>query len=158
MATASQVHLSLDTPGIFHLPHISEEAAKTTSVTLQDNHDRHHVFYKSGFHNHIAHHLLTLYSLAPSPSQVQKHYDQNKIYQYPPKPLDESIVAELHDYEKFQKYLGNDSYHRDYLIFFQQEIEKKGYQAVINEHVLKGDKRADDMLVRMHAGNSLVET
>lgn len=28
----------------------------------------------------------------------------------------------------------------------------KGYQVAINEYCLKGDERADDMLVRLHAG------
>ena len=36
--------------------------------------------------------------------------------------------------------------------FFRGEIDKKGHEQVINEYCLKGDERADDMLVRLHAG------
>lgn len=36
--------------------------------------------------------------------------------------------------------------------FFRAEIDRKGHAEVINEYCLKGDERADDMLVRLHAG------
>ncbi len=66
--------------------------------------------------------------------------------------MDNSILKDLHDHEKFHEYLGNEKYYHDYLVFFQGEIELNGYQAVINKYCLKGDERADDMLVRLHAG------
>ena len=83
---------------------------------------------------------------------MQAHYDKNKTYQRKPQPLDAAIVEDLHDYQKFKLYLGDERYYHDYLDYFQGEIDKKGYEVVVNEYCLKGDERADDMLVRLHAG------
>ena len=66
--------------------------------------------------------------------------------------MDTAVLADLHDPEKFNKYLGNDKYYHEYLVFFETEIDKKGYQAVIKEYCLQGDERANDMLSRLHAG------
>ena len=99
--------------------------------------------------------MLTLYALGASPSDLESQYRNNKSYQRPPPPVDETIVENLHDHRKFHEYLGNEEYYRDFLMFFQTEIDKKGHEAVINEYCLKGDERANDMLVRLHAGESI---
>ena len=104
--------------------------------------------------DHIVHHILTLYALGATPEQIQNHYDNNKSYQRPPPSLDNNIVQDLNDYNKFHEYLGNENYYRDYLVFFQSEIDRKGYEEVINEYLLKGDERANDMLCRVYAGKS----
>ena len=98
------------------------------------------------------HHLLSLYALGGTPDELQKQYDSNAEYQRNPQPLDESIVDELHDSAAFKKYLDNERYFRDYMVFFQREIEKKGVGEVVNEYLLKGDERANDMLGRTYAG------
>ena len=102
--------------------------------------------------DHIVHHTLTLYALGATPEQIQGHYDHNKSYQRLPEPVDDSVIKHLHDVSQFHEYLGNGRYYHDYLIFFQSEIDKKGYENVINEYLLKGDDRADDMLCRLYAG------
>ena len=102
--------------------------------------------------DHIAHHLLTIYALGASPEIIQDQYDRNASYQRAPLPVDDKVVEDLHDSSKFSKYLQNERYYHDYLVFFQEEIDAKGYEEVINEYVLKGDERADDMLVRMYSG------
>ncbi|KAL9065751.1 MAG: hypothetical protein Q9161_008035 [Pseudevernia consocians] len=152
-ASASQVKLSSDHCGVFHLPRLTKESAAKASQVLQENHEIHHCFFSaSGFHNHIAHHILTLYALGASPKLIQTHYDKNKTYQRKSQPLDDAIVEDLHDRKKFHDYLGNERYYHDYLEYFRGEIDNKGYEEVINEYCLKGDERADDMLVRLHAG------
>ena len=83
---------------------------------------------------------------------IQKHYDRNKMYQREALPLHTAILQDLHDCNKFQAYLGKERYYHDYLEYFRGEIDKNGYAQVINEYCLKGDERADDMLVRLHAG------
>ena len=100
----------------------------------------------------IAHHILTLYALGASPELIQTHYDRNKTYQRQAQPLDKATLEELHDYDKFHGYLGNERYYYDYLEYFRGEVDKKGYTEVINEYCLKGDERTDDMLIRLHAG------
>ncbi|KAI9784895.1 MAG: hypothetical protein M1816_000590 [Peltula sp. TS41687] len=153
MATASKVSLSLTDRGVFHCPGIIPESAKKASELLQENHDRTHIFFnEEGLHNHIAHHLLTLYALASSPSNIQRQYEKNRSYQRPIGEVNTSSVKAMHDPANFKKYLGKEKHYHDYLVFFQEEIEKKGWEAVLNEYLFQRDERADDMLVRTFMG------
>lgn len=103
--------------------------------------------------DHIAHHILTLYALAAPPAILQKQYDNNKSYQRATLPLETRVVQELQDHSKYHDYVGNEKYYPDFLVFFQKEIDDKGWEAVVNEYVLKGDELANDMLARMYAGD-----
>lgn len=153
MASASKVQLSLGEWPEYYLKNITQDSATKASELLQENHEQHHIFFNnSGFHNHIAHHLLTVYALAATPSQIQKHYDDNKTYQRPPQPIESAIMERMEDPSQFHKFLGNERYYNDYLRFFQGEMDKKGWENVLNEYVFAGDERADAMLVRMFAG------
>ncbi len=96
--------------------------------------------------------MLTIYALAVSPTVMQRQYENNKSYQRQPQPVDKDVVTDLSNPSNFKKYLGQERYYHDFLIFFQDEIEKKGWQAVVNEYVFKGDERAEEMLIRMYAG------
>jgi hypothetical protein len=58
----------------------------------------------------------------------------------------------MHDRESWNKYLGDGKYYHDWLVFFQNEIDAKGWENVINEYCLARDERADDMLVRLFMG------
>ncbi|KAM0644235.1 hypothetical protein ACHAQF_001983 [Verticillium nonalfalfae] len=49
-------------------------------------------------------------------------------------------------------YLGRDEYYPDFLAHFQQVIDDKGYEAVVNEYLFQGDAHANDLLIRLHAG------
>jgi len=73
-------------------------------------------------------------------------------YQRPPVPLKQSVVTDMRDPKRYKTYLGNEKHYRDFLVFFHEEINQKGWQEVLNEYVFKGDERADDMLVRMFGG------
>ncbi|KAL8667792.1 MAG: hypothetical protein Q9202_000256 [Teloschistes flavicans] len=152
MASASQIQVSLDHCGEFHVESVTQQSATAASRVLQENHENHDIFFnKSGFHNHIAHHILTIYALGASPSAIQKQYADNKSYQRPHQPVDHDILAQLQASDTFMKYFDQGRYYHDYLIFFQNEIEKKGYEEVINEYMLKDDDRANAILVRMAA-------
>lgn len=98
----------------------------------------------------MVHHFLTLFALGAPPSVLQKQYENH--VKRPIGPLDEAVVNNMYDYKGYQEYLGNEKHYRDFLVFFEREIDKKGYEAVINEYCLKGDERANDMLVRMFMG------
>jgi hypothetical protein len=52
----------------------------------------------------------------------------------------------------FKSHLGNEEYYHDYVVFFQQEMASKGWQAVVKEYLFAEDERANEMLVRMFAG------
>lgn len=58
----------------------------------------------------------------------------------------------MNDPDHYKKYLGNEDYYHDFLVFFQENIEQKGWEGTLEEFVFKGDERADDMLVRVFAG------
>lgn len=52
MATATNVQLSLEDCGEFHLPDITADSAAKGSEILQENHDSYHIFFnKAGYHS-----------------------------------------------------------------------------------------------------------
>lgn len=66
-ASASQVKLSLDHCGVFHLPGLTKESAAKASQVLQENHEKHHVFFnQQGFHSKSA-------NCIASPGNVSSH-------------------------------------------------------------------------------------
>lgn len=54
--------------------------------------------------------------------------------------------------DNFHNNLGKAKYYHDFLVFWQREIESKGWKEVLKESVFAGDSKADDMLGRMFAG------
>jgi len=113
----------------------------------------HHIFFNlGGFHNHIAHQLLTLYGLGAPKSAIERAYKTNASYQRPAEPVKKSEVQDMSNPEHFKQYLGKEKYYHDFLAFFQEEMESKGWENVLNEYVFAGDERADDLLGRMYAG------
>lgn len=118
------------------------------ALTHEQNH---HIFWgKEGFHNHIVHHLLTLYGLGASAEVIEKRYKENASYQRPPSK--ERVLEDLSNSEHFKKYLGKGEYYHDFLVFWQNEFEKKGWENVMNEYVFSGGERADDILGRFYGG------
>jgi hypothetical protein len=63
-------------------------------------------------------------------------------------------VDDFHDVKNWTKYLGNknEKYYPDWLDFFEEEIDTKGYQNVINGYLFAGDEYADNMLTRLYGG------
>lgn len=51
MATSSKIHLSPDQKPTFYVPGITAETADSASELLQENHEKHHIFFNyAGFH------------------------------------------------------------------------------------------------------------
>ena len=73
-------------------------------------------------------------------------------YQRSPVPLSKTVVADMHDPNNYKACLGNERHYHNFLVFFEEEMDKKGWQEVLNEYMFKGDERADDMLIRMFDG------
>ncbi|KUL92395.1 hypothetical protein ZTR_02224 [Talaromyces verruculosus] len=152
MATATHVHLSTSDAGVFsHNPR--EDSAKRASELLQRDMKEHHIFFnKQRFHNHIAHHLLTLFSLGASPDEIQDAYDRGHSYQRTPYPVDDKVVHAIIEKSKFKEYLGKEEHYANFLAFFQQEISTKGVEETLREHVFAEDEHADDLLGRLFSG------
>lgn len=104
------------------------------------------------YQNHIVHHVLTVFALGATPAQMQRHYDNNAGYQRPPLPDHRKEVVAMRGAEIFKKHLGDEAYYYDYLVFFQQEMETKGWTHVVNEYLFSETEIANDMLVRTFAG------
>jgi hypothetical protein len=58
----------------------------------------------------------------------------------------------MHKPDRFKSYLGDEKYYHDFLVFFQKEINAKGWENVLNEYLFANDDRANDMLSRLYAG------
>lgn len=155
MATASHIELNPAAAGVYHVPDITAEAGKMGSQLLQENHDNFHIYFNaSGFHNHIAHHLLTIYALGATPEEIKKAFDDNKGYQRTSYPTEQRNVEDMSDPENFKKFLGKEKYFHDFEEYFRKEIDEKGCGHVLNEHVFARTEHADRILDRMFAGNS----
>ena len=48
--------------------------------------------------------------------------------------------------------LGLREHYSNFLTYFQQEIDARGVEAVMNEYVFAGDEYADAMFFRLFAG------
>ncbi|KAK5071736.1 hypothetical protein LTS08_008211 [Lithohypha guttulata] len=157
MATAATVSLSPDTSGVLHVPksQIAPESCSRASELLQKNHDDYHMYFNSsGFHNHIAHHLLTIFALGANAQQLQKAYNDNANYQRPQFPVDKDKVESMSDPAVFAKYLNNEKYFHDFEIYFRKEIEKRNgsWQQMLNDQLFADTDQAKDLFVRMFAG------
>ena len=87
---------------------------------------------------------------------MQRHYDEHKGNQRAHGSLDKAVLEDLHDPAKFCEYLADEKHYWDYLIYFREEIDKKGYPNVINEYLFGGDDRAKAMLIRMFGGKRII--
>lgn len=61
-------------------------------------------------------------------------------------------MEDMSNKEHFQKYMGKEKYYRDFLVFWQNEMKRKGWESVLNEYIFAGNERADNLLTRMYAG------
>ncbi|KAK2807166.1 hypothetical protein FQN51_004780 [Onygenales sp. PD_10] len=150
MATATLPNVSTNDTGVLGLMQTADAAQKVSELLKADM-ERHHVFFNDrGFHNHIPHHLLTIYALGGTPEEVQKAYGSDVHMQQPSRLVDETKVAQLSDKENFKALIGNGNNYPHFLAFFQRQIDAKGIGAVLNEYVFAGDDVADDMFVRLY--------
>ncbi|CAK7219124.1 hypothetical protein SEUCBS140593_003785 [Sporothrix eucalyptigena] len=171
MATSTSFHVGTDNTGLWRI-HQTSEASDRVSSLLQEDIETHHVYFNNdGFHNHIPHHLLSLYGTGADASAIQQGYDFNKGYQRPVKPVhkpkdsDSPAAGALADdwYETTApKHLGHESYYPDFLQFFQHDIARRdkerdstgleGWQAVLLERLFSGTPAAEDLRARLFAG------
>lgn len=154
MATASHVQLTThEHPAFFIGEANTSERAKIASDLLQKNHERFHMFFNAdGFHNHIAHHLLTAYALAASPQDLQRHFDSNESYQRPQGTFDQAVVTKMQDPTTFISYLGDQRQYKNFLQFFRTKIDEMGWQDTLNKYVFDDNEVANKMLPLVFAG------
>jgi hypothetical protein len=180
MASPSSIVLSAVQKPIFSTDEMNPDAASKASELLQENHQKHHIFFnKRRFHvrskdssvltfafqisqnqfyepdkkqNHIVHHLLTIYALGASPGALQEAYSINDSYQRLALPVEPKVVSQLSDPEIFKAYLGKEENYGEFLRFFQSEMEEHGWQRVINTYLFANTSRSNDLFGRLFAG------
>ncbi|KAL7931253.1 hypothetical protein V8C35DRAFT_310812 [Trichoderma chlorosporum] len=153
MATPWQIHVPPTDTGLLKWAQTDEAAAKVSEL-LQKDLDNHHVFFNAeGFHNHTVHLLLSLYATGASASVLQQAYDENDSYQIKAMDTHPDAVKELKSgWSADCPYLGKGKHYPDFLKFFQDEIEEKGWEKVLLEYVFKGDERSETIFGRLFAG------
>ncbi|KAK4044787.1 hypothetical protein C8A01DRAFT_42405 [Parachaetomium inaequale] len=154
-----KMHVTPDNTGLWHIKQ-TDEAAQKVSELLQEDMEKHHVFFNQDhFHNHIPHHLLALYGTGAPPSSLQMAYNDNATYQRPVLPPhttapNETPAKTFHPWPSAATpYFGQEEYYPDFLRFFQAEIKTLGsWQAVVSKYLFSPDETGDELLVRLFAG------
>ncbi|KAI1952671.1 hypothetical protein LOZ12_000297 [Ophidiomyces ophidiicola] len=152
MATARTIHLSTEDSGVYRFNPRAESALKASQLLQQDLKSHHIFFNEIGFHNHIVHHLLSIFALGATPEHIQTAFDRNSAYQRPALPADEGIVRKLSNKHEFRALAGKRDEYPHFLEFFQREIDSRGIEATVNEYLFNGDDFADEMLARAFGG------
>jgi hypothetical protein len=153
LSAASQIHLSPEYVGILRDVNIPAGSLEEANRLLQKNHETYHMFFrdKAG-HNHIAHSILTCLSLGASPSELQRAYDDGVPIQRPIPEVDYQLVQELSNEAKFYDTIGEITQYTTFLVFFQQQIDKKGWKEVVTEYCFSRSRVAEVMLARLYEG------
>ncbi|KAG6028781.1 hypothetical protein E4U41_000584 [Claviceps citrina] len=155
MATAHRILIPANDTGLWKTKQQDAETAAKVTALLQDDFEKHHVFFNaSGFHNHIVHHLLSLYGTGASVPVLQAAYDANKSYQQKIIPVRDDVVKELQlDWSaNAKKYLGLGKHYSDFLSFFQLEMDSRGWEAVVREFLCEETSKSRDIVQRLFAG------
>lgn len=152
MTTSLQVglephHLGM-CPGIKSSP---PNAIETANRLLKKNHDEAHIFWRDvAGHNHTAHNILTRLAIGANASDLESGYVDTDSHRRPIPPVDEQVIRELGSDEGFYRHLGKVPDYTNYLVFFEREIERKGWKEVINEYCFGRTRNADLLLARMY--------
>ncbi|KAH7056951.1 hypothetical protein B0J12DRAFT_568609 [Macrophomina phaseolina] len=132
---------------------LRKDIAPQVSRLLQQNHEDHHCYFNDiGFHNHISHHLFTLYALGADPAVIDQGYNTAASYQRPPVHLPPAASADMRDAAQFAAHMGDENYYLSYLLFFKAEIRARGWRDVVREYLFQGDERANRLLARLMVG------
>src|SRR6202012_2645784 len=100
----------------------------------------------------MVHHLLTILALGASPRALQKAYANNDSYQRPALPVEAKVVAQMQNEEAFKSFLGKEEHYNNFLHFFQSEMEKHGWQRVVNTHLFANTSASNNLFGRLFAG------
>ena len=103
-------------------------------------------------HNHIAHNLLTRLVLGASQSELQTAYDDDLPTQRAIPERDNEVVKRLYDEAFFLEKISEGNQYHNFLAFFEQQIEEKGWKVIVTEYVFSGSQIAETLLPLMYDG------
>lgn len=87
---------------------------------------------------------------------LQAAYDNNSSYQLKAMRPDRKVIDALREdwATNAKRYLGIGRHYSEFLGFFQQEIEEKGWQQVVVEYLFSENLKSKDLFGRLFAGKS----
>ncbi|KAG9229999.1 hypothetical protein BJ875DRAFT_537404 [Amylocarpus encephaloides] len=152
MAT-TKVLLSPEHPGLGRLDPSPPGTLELTSELLQKNHEKYHMYFRDvAGHNHIPHSLLTVLAMGGGRKELNRAYDDGYVIQRPLAPADREVVKKLGDAERFKEHMYTLTEYSNFLAFFEQEIDAKGWKAVLNKYCFSRTPFADTMLSQLYEG------
>ncbi|KAL4064618.1 hypothetical protein J3A83DRAFT_4101231 [Scleroderma citrinum] len=120
-------------------PGADPESTDALIRTLVHNHISWNIFFNfRGFHNHAAHHLLSIWAMGASGAVIDAAYATHYEYQ---RQAFESPGHITHG--NYSKHLGDERYYSAYLGFFKSELLKKGLSECLEEFVLSSAANFD---------------
>ncbi|EKM48982.1 uncharacterized protein PHACADRAFT_202161 [Phanerochaete carnosa HHB-10118-sp] len=125
----------------------SSNSTEAVLANLKDNHQQWHIFFgDEHFHNHAAHHLLTIYTMGAPASLLNAAYHTHAVYLkpafQPPETNEERIAREaaakvVIDDTNWKDYLGDDRYYQAYASFFSSKLLDKAAGKNVIQRVLE---------------------
>ncbi|KAH8747649.1 hypothetical protein F5883DRAFT_509639 [Diaporthe sp. PMI_573] len=101
----------------------------------------------------MLHHILALYGTGATAPVLQWAFDLRHELQRPVEPRHPDMISRLHQsWDHAADYLGNEDHYPDFLAYFQDVINDRGYEQVVRDYLLKHTAASDDLLLRLHAG------
>jgi questin oxidase-like protein len=153
MATASQIHLSSDHLGLVRSTKNPVGSLEAASRILQKNHDEHHIFWREvAGHNHISHSVLSTFALGGSPVDIQRAFDDGVDIQRPVPPVNNQIVNEMSNPTQFLAHVGELDQYPNFLAFFTNRIEEKGWIDVVQEYCFSRKPIAEKIFAQLFEG------
>ncbi|THU98566.1 hypothetical protein K435DRAFT_777442 [Dendrothele bispora CBS 962.96] len=119
------------------LPGVNPETIKAVQNVLNDNHERHHVFFNDrGFHNHVSHHVLAIWALGGDQNVINAAYGRDQKYQRKAYDSPEPITS-----ANFNDHLGDENFYGGYLKFFHDLIivQQQDIPSVLERYVFSPD-------------------
>nr|POF02472.1 questin oxidase [Quercus suber] len=154
-ATASKIHFSSKhlQSGIARIDLNPPGCIDILNELLQKNHVDFGMFWRpTAGHNHTVHSMLSVFALGGGPKQLKRAYDDDDLHQEPMPPVDFEVVDKLGDTKTFLVKMRQLDQYGNFLIFFEREIEVKGWTAVVNEYCFDHGELSQAMLAQLFEG------
>ncbi|KAF7325074.1 hypothetical protein MKEN_00550100 [Mycena kentingensis (nom. inval.)] len=136
--------------GLVNLPGSTPHSAALTAKLLHKSFETHHCFFNDEFfHDHLSHHILSLYDLGASAEAIQKTYDFHSSYLRPlfhgNKEQKVGRVTEANWHETLGETRAD--LYADYLSFFSERIAKDGVRAVLEKYLFTPEANGNGILM-----------
>ncbi|KAF7318459.1 hypothetical protein HMN09_00355100 [Mycena chlorophos] len=146
--------------GLVAFPGATAESAALTTELLYKDFLNHHCFFNDNFfHDHVAHHVLSLYDLGASPDAIQALFNHHGGMQrdiFHGKPTAGDRTANAITEENWKDRMGEQHAHlyADLLEFFSAQIQNHGVAKTLEKFLFSPEANANGtvMLARFFGG------